>query len=78
MGGGRNVGPLSQTAGLEHNTEVIQEPLPLKQKIARDFSHAKKGKWLFFQRIRFKMAIFPLSRGMLQGVENRGSLISLP
>ena len=34
-----------------------------------------------FEGIRFKMAIFPVSRGknrMLQGVENRGSLITVP
>ena len=47
-----------------------------------DFSHARKGKRPFFEGFFFeKGAVFPFSRGknrISQGVENRGSLISVP
>ena len=57
-----------------------------------DFSHSRKGKRPtllkripfekgHYQGIRFKKAVFPFSRGknrISQGVENRGSLISVP
>ena len=45
-----------------------------------DFSHARKENGLFKEKPSTK-AIFPFSRGknrILQGVENRGSLISVP
>ena len=45
-----------------------------------DFSHARKGNGLFKEKPSTK-AIFPFSRGKIcisQGVENRGSLISVP
>ena len=46
----------------------------------RDFSHARKGKWPL-SRVFSKKAVLPFSRGknrISQGVENRGSLISVP
>ena len=45
------------------------------------FSHARKGKTAEFQRNPSTKAIFPFSRGknrISHGVENRGSLISVP
>ena len=46
-----------------------------------DFSHARKGKWPLSRVSSLKRAVFPFSRGknrISQGVENRGSLISVP
>ena len=46
-----------------------------------DFSHARKGKWPLCRGFFFEKAVFLFSRGknrISQGVENRGSLISVP
>ena len=45
------------------------------------FSPREKGKTAFCRGFFFEQAVFPFSRGknrILQGVENRGSLISVP
>ena len=45
------------------------------------FFPREKGKMAFVNRFFFEKAVFPLSRGknrIPQGVENRGSLISVP